>query len=309
MYTPITKNVEVRLSPTENVKPYFFKSSEDEWKEAIGKLKDNVPFKKLLDTYESFDPYIYHSKVKNNQIKGNGIKNAYIFDETDLYSLRPDKSIVVDSLLAHPRFYLYYSKVNLERSYLMQKSELSIYPYYPFIYPTSENTKFICNDEKIIYTNKQDSFDTYVKKIIPSLKEYIECSDTYFVNMIDVLAEMNILRIDELNATNHTIVTQSIDKSVNKIVQNVLKTRAGYLKKEHKYNIIENQQIIDIRNEYEYLSKLKGFYTTSEIFKMIDGFYEYTNKLKKSYLDKSSELILLKQSILQKAFSGELVKD
>ena len=46
-----------------------------------------------------------------------------------------------------------------------------------------------------------------------------------------------------------------------------------------------------------------------EIIKLIDGFYEYTNTLKNSYQNKKNEIILLKQSILKKAFSGELVKD
>jgi type I restriction enzyme S subunit len=46
-----------------------------------------------------------------------------------------------------------------------------------------------------------------------------------------------------------------------------------------------------------------------EIIKLIDGFYQYTNTLKNSYQNKTNEIILLKQSILKKAFSGELVKD
>jgi hypothetical protein len=299
MYIPITKNIQVRLSETDLEKPSFFKASDDDWKEAIGQLKDNVPFKRLTDAYETFDPYIYHSKVKNNQIKVNvdrnkdELKDAYIIDGDIMYPVIADKSFVVDSFLGHPNFYINYSKVNLERSFLMKKSQFSIHPYYPFIYDTTESSKFECNDTKVIYKNKEETFDTYVKKIIPTLKEYIECSDTYFVNMIDVLNEMNVLRIDELNATNHTIVTQSIDKSVQKIVQNVLKTRAGYLKKQEKYTIIENQQIMDIRNEYEYLSKLKEFYTTSEIFKMTEiDLYKlltFHYSIKNDVLQKSTE--------------------
>jgi hypothetical protein len=300
MYIPISKNIQVRLSETELEKPSFFKSSDDDWKESIGQLKDNVPFKKVTDVYETFDPYIYHSKVKNNQIKvsvkdelKDSLKDAYIIDGDILYPIIADKSFVVDSFLAHPNFYINYSKIKLERSFLMKKSQFSIHPYYPFIYDTIESNKFDCNDSRVLYKNKEESFDSYVKKIIPSLKEYIECSDTYFVNMIDVLNEMNVLRIDELNATNHTIVTQSIDKSVQKIVQNVLKTRSGYLKKHEKYTIVENQQIMDIRNEYEYLSKLKEFYTTSEIFKMTEiDLYKlltFHYSIKNDALQKSTE--------------------
>lgn len=46
-----------------------------------------------------------------------------------------------------------------------------------------------------------------------------------------------------------------------------------------------------------------------EIVKQIDSFYAQTLKIKESYIEKVKELNLLKQSILQQAFSGELVKE
>ena len=75
--------------------------------------------------------------------------------------------------------------------------------------------------------------------------------------------------------------------------------------------------MIGMKSEYDELIRdtLKNKKETEviakqiEIFKLIDEFYEYTNNLKNSYLDKNNQITSLKQSILQKAFSGELVKD
>ena len=284
LYVPVTKGIHVKLSSTsddgedEDIKENFFKESNDDWMKDFSDLKDNMPFQKVTELTNNFDNLIYHSKINANQMKytppsyKNSLNStiAYILAKTE-YPLMLSNPFVVDSFIGHPKFYIDYSKVNLSRSFLMEKSVLSLTPYYPFIYRISEGS--FCDDHRVIYKNQEDTFDKYIKKIIPSMEEFIDCANKPFISMIDVLNEMNILEINELNESNYLLVNEIIKKNVHKIKQNFIKTRPSYLTKGNKDSIVENQTVMDVFAEYENLSKipdLKRHYSTSEIFKMAE---------------------------------------
>ena len=280
LYVPITKSIHVKLSDpkdSEEPKENFFKetSDGDEWIKNFSDLKENIPFNEKLHMINNFDNLIYHSKPNANQIKYTPKARftttlAYILAKTE-YPLMVSEPFVVDSLMGHPKFYIDYSKVNLPRSFVMEKAELSLRPYYPSMY-SIDNGSF-CDEHRVLYKNEQDTFDKYIKKIIPSMDEFIQCANKPFVNMTDALNTLNILEINELNAPNYLLVNGLIKKNIHKIKQNFIKTRPSYLTKAHKDQIVENQTVMDVLSEYENLSKildLKRYYSTSEIFKMAE---------------------------------------
>jgi len=280
LYVPITNNIHVKLSDpskVEGIVENFFKETDiyDEWKKDFSDLKENIPFNKQLELIENFDNLIYHSKMKPNQIKNkDNYTLAYILGKTD-YPLIIPKHFVVESFLGHPKFFIEYSKTILKRSFLMEKSNLALNPYYPFIYEIKKG-KFCENvDNRINYVNddKNETFKKYVKKIIPTMNEFINCVNLPFINMVDALNAMNILEINELNSSNYLLINEIIKKNVNKIKQNFLKTRSSYLTKPNKDKIVSNQINDDILSEYINLSKLpdlKKYYSNSEIFKMAE---------------------------------------
>ena len=277
LYVPVTKGIYIKLSDPSNFegnKENFFKETDihDEWLNEIGQLKENAPFNKALQLLDNFDNLIYNSKLNPNQIKykPNKTELAYIIGIND-YPLMVSNQYVVDSFIENPTFFTEYSKAYLSRSFLLKKSELSLNPYYPSIYGISNG--FFCQnkDIRIIYKNQEDTFEKYVKKMIPSMKEFMECINKPIVNMMDVLNELNILEINELNTSNYLLLNEIIKKNIHRIKQNFIKTRPSYLTKPSKDSIVENQIIMDIFSEYENLSKipqLKKYYSTSEIFKM-----------------------------------------
>ena len=277
LYVPVTKGVHVKLSnPSEfeGMKENFFKETDidDEWKKDFSDLKESVSFTKQLDLIHNFDNLIYHSKPNANQIKTKP-KNmlAYILGKTE-YPLMITKPFIVDSFIGHPNFFIDYSKLVLNRSFLMEKSDLSLRPYYPSMYRIDEG-KFCENANRVYYKNENDTFEKYVKKMIPTMNEFIECVNKPFVNMVDVLKELNILEINELNASNYLLVNEIIKKNVNKIKQNFIKTAPSYLTKPNKDKIISSQMNDDILTEYKNLSKLassKKYFSNSEIFKMAE---------------------------------------
>ena len=280
LYVPITKSIHVKLSDpkdSEEPKENFFKetSDGDEWIKNFSDLKENIPFNEKLHMINNFDNLIYHSKPNTNQIKYTPKARftstlAYILAKTE-YPLMVTEPFVVDSLMGHPKFYIDYSKVNLPRSFVMEKAELSLRPYYPSMY-SIDNGSF-CDEHRVLYKNEQDTFDKYIKKIIPSMDEFIQCANKPFVNMTDALNTLNILEINELNAPNYLLVNGLIKKNIHKIKQNFIKTRPSYLTKANKDQIVENQTVMDVLSEYENLSKildLKRYYSTSEIFKMAE---------------------------------------
>jgi hypothetical protein len=282
LYVPVTKGVHVKLSDPsqfEGIKENFFKETdiEDEWKKEFSDLKESVSFNKQLDLINNFDNLIYHSKPNSNQmkIKPKNDMLAYILGKTE-YPLMISKPFVVDSFIGHPTFFIDYSKVNLNRSFLMEKADLSLRPYYPSMYRIDEGRFCENNNTRIYYKNDSEKFDTfekYVKKIIPTMDDFIDCVNKPFINMVDVLKELNILEINELNAPNYLLVNEIIKKNVNKIKQNFIKTRPSYLTKPNKDKIIANQINDDILSEYANLSKipsLKKYFSNSEIFKMAE---------------------------------------
>ncbi len=282
LYVPITKSIYVKLSdPKDAVEPKenFFKETDgDEWIKKFSDLKENIPFNEKMQMIYNFDNLIYNSKPNVNQVKYTPPTSftpstlAYILAKTE-YPLMISQPYVVDSLMSHPKFYIDYSKINLPRSFLMDKSELSLRPYYPSLYTIDKENGSFCNEHRVVYKNEQDTFDKYIKKIIPSIDEFIQCSNKSYVNMIDVLNDMNILEINELNRPNYLLVNELIKKNIHKIKQNFIKTRPSYLTKPNKDSIVENQTVMDILSEYENFSKLidlKRHYSTSEIFKMAE---------------------------------------
>jgi hypothetical protein len=284
LYVPITRGIHIKLSDpkdSEEPKENFFKETTDgdEWIKNFSDLKENVPFNEKLHMMHNFDNLIYHSKPNANQIKYIPKSKTYPFTTSTLayilakteYPLMISEPFVVDSLMGHPKFYIDYSKISLPRSFLMEKAELSLTPYYPSIY-SIDNGSF-CDEHRVVYKNEQDTFDKYIKKIIPSMDEFFQCSNKPLVNMVDALKGLNILEINELNAPNYLLVNELIKKNIHKIKQNFIKTRPSYLTKPNKDRIVENQTVMDIFSEYENLSKiidLKRYYSTSEIFKMAE---------------------------------------
>ena len=279
LYVPITKGIDIKLSDpkdSEDPKENFFKETdiEDEWIKNFSDLKENMPFNERIEMTNNLDNFIYHSKANANQLKyKNDINNstlAYIISKTE-YPIMVSKPFVVDSLMGHPKFFIDYSKVKLNRSFLMEKSELSMTPYYPSLY-SIDNGSF-CDEHRVIYKNEMDTFDKYIKKIIPSMEEFIQCANKKFINMTDVLNTLNVLEINELNASNYLLVNELIKKNIHKIKQNFIKTRPSYLTKPNKDHIVENQTTMDVLTEYENLSKiidLKRHFSSSEIFKMAE---------------------------------------
>ena len=305
LYVPITKGIQIKLSDpsnfepseTEPVKDNYFKETDiyDEWKNDFSYLKENNPFSRTLQLNDNFDNYIYHSKPNPNQMKYTPSKPTFTYLlGSHEYQLMVSNPYVVDSLMGHPKFFTEAAKVNLNRSFLLDKAELSLTPYYPSIYRMNDGG--FCDKYRVIYKNKEDTFEKYIKKIIPSMNDFIQCINKPFVNMMDVLNELNILEINELNSTNYLLFNEIIKKNVHKIKQNFIKTAPSYLKKPSKDSIVETQLIMDILNEYENLSKLpnlKKHFSTSEIFKMgeIDLYDLLTLHygIKNSQLNHSSE--------------------
>jgi hypothetical protein len=288
LYVPVTKGIHVKLSPNTNgdgdeegevVKENFFKETSDEWMKEFSDLKENIPFNKVSELTNNFDNLIYHSKPNANQMKYtppsamNPSLNstiAYIIAKKE-YPLMLSNTFVVDSLVGQPKFYIDYAKVKLTRSFVMEKAELSLLPYYPSIYGLGEGS--FCDDHRVIYKNQEDTFDKYIKKLIPTMDEFIDCANKPFISMIDVLNGLNILEINELNESNYLLVNEMIKKNVHRIKQNFIKTRPSYLTKGNKDRIVENQTVMDVFAEYENLSKipdLKRYFSTSEIFKMAE---------------------------------------
>ena len=279
LYVPVTKGVHVKLSPTDGnadsdevTKENFFKESNDDWIKEFSDLKDNIPFQKVIELTNNFDNLIYHSKINANQMKYTPTKSslAYILGKTE-YPLMISNPFVIDSFVGHPNFFINYAKVHLSRSFVMEKAVLSLTPYYPSLYAI-DSGKF-CDDHRVIYKNQEDTFDKYIKKIIPSMDEFIDCANKPFISMIDVLNELNVLEINELNESNYLLVNEIIKKNINKIKQNFIKTRPSYLTKANKDRIIDNQTVMDVFTEYDNLSKipdLKRYFSTSEIFKMAE---------------------------------------
>jgi len=305
LYVPITKGIQIKLSDPSNfepsedepVKESFFKETDihDEWKTEFSNLKENNPFSRTQQLNDTFDNYIYHSKTNPNQMKyiPSNPMFTYLFGKKE-YPLMISKQFVVDSLIAHPKFFTESAKVNLNRSFVLDKAQLSLNPYYPSIYPINDGG--FCDKNRVIYKNQEDTFEKYIKKIIPSMSEFIECINKPFVNMMDVINELNILEINELNASNYLLLNEIIKKNVHKIKQNFIKTAPSYLKKPTKDSIVETQLTMDIINEYENLSKISGLkkhFSTSEIFKMgeIDLYSLLTLHygIKNSQLNQSSE--------------------
>jgi hypothetical protein len=282
LYVPITKNIEVKLSQSTEpeteeteVKEGFFKESDDNWKNDFSEMKDNIPFNKYLELLDNFDNLIYHpieeaKKIKQIKYKPKGVSVlAYIIGQKE-YPIMLSKPFVVDHFISHPKFFIEYSKSFLNRSFLLQKAQLSLKPYYPFIYNRDVGT--FCDSHRVVYKNEETTFDKYIKKIIPTMEEFIDCANKQFVNMIDVYNELNLLDINELNETNYLLVNQMIKQNVHKIKQNFIKTRPSYLTKSIKTEIEPKTIILDILKEYENLSKFTelSHYSTSEIFKMAE---------------------------------------
>ena len=305
LYVPITKGIQIKLSDPSNFEPTekeptkdsYFKETDinDEWINEFNDLKENNPFSRTLQLIESFDNYIYHSKTNPNQMKFNPSKStfSYILGKNE-YQLMVSNQFVVDSLMGHPKFFIESAKANLNRSFVLDKAQLSLKPYYPSLY--NINIGNFCDEDRIIYKNNEDTFEKYVKKIIPSMDEFVDCVNKPYVNMMDVLNCLNVLEINELNTSNYVLFNEIIKKNVHKIKQNFIKTRPSYLTKPGKDTISETQLIMDIMNEYENLSKLsklKKHFSSSEIFKMgeIDLYDLLTLNygIKNSHLNQSSE--------------------
>ena len=278
LYVPITKNIHIKLSDpkdAEDPKDNFFKETTDgdEWIKKFSDLKENLPFNQKMAMIHDFDNFIYFSTPTSKQMKYTPITTAtlaYIIAKTE-YPIMVSEPFVVDSLMGHPKFYIDYSKVTLPRSFIIEKAQLSLTPYYGSLY-SIDNGSF-CNEHRVAYKNEQDTFDKYIKKIIPSMDEFIKCANKPFVNMIDALNGVNVLEINELNSSNYLLINEIIKKNIHKIKQNFIKTRPSYLTKPNKDRIVEKQTVMDIFTEYENLSKvmeLKRYFSTSEIFKMAE---------------------------------------
>uniref|UniRef100_A0A6C0EU03 Uncharacterized protein n=1 Tax=viral metagenome TaxID=1070528 RepID=A0A6C0EU03_9ZZZZ len=292
LFVPITKNIEINLDPLDEddvkTRPNYYKQSDDEWlinmRDTL--FKDSIPFKDKQNIFDNYDnDKVYHNKVLKNQLLYTPKKYELAYIET--YPLSMNKTFVIDSLMSHPKFYIDYSKINQDRSSIMNKSDLNLCHYYPFLYETTNFTvdnKFVnmfcdTDGQRVVYKNKEETFDSYIKKIIPSLRTFVDCyTDAKYVNMMSVLKGLNIMNINELTAPNFILMSSLIKKTVHQIKQNEMKTRKGYITKQHNYKVKESQFATDIINEYVKDKKLDKYYSPTEIFKMAEvDLYKFYN--------------------------------
>ena len=285
---PITNSIKINYFPTEEsetteIPENYYHETDNTWLDTIkdSNFKLTTPFEDKIKLFEVFDT----NKIINNKIGPNQKKYmptnyelAYIIGNNE-YPLMINKPFIVDSVMSHPYFYIEYSKIKKNRSSIMNKCDLSRHPYYPSLYTNVNievNSKFInpfCGfkDVKIVYENKEATFESYLTRISTSLRDFIECYtdiENPFVNMMDIYNELELLDINEINSPSAVLLSSFLTNNVNHIKRNESNTRNSYLVKPQIYPIYESHMNKYIIESYE--KKLEKFYSSSEIIQFVD---------------------------------------
>jgi hypothetical protein len=221
--------------------------------------------------------------------------SVYLMNEMAKYKL--NEPFVTDSLMLQP-----YSLRDRKGSSIMSKVHDALVPYYEmFFRKNTDDIITISVDEKYKptckipnkltwYKNESDTFQHYVERIIPSFHEFMECYlHTDFLNIHQILKELDYLQVTEMNAELYSEVTELLKKNVSIFIADREKEKKQSLKRKPEsftseptplHAILQKdyslgQRFMNLTSETK--QSPLGYYTTSELWKegQFDHFHYY----------------------------------
>ncbi len=211
-------------------------------------------------------------------------------------------------------------------STLLEKSNVARVPYFDMFFRQEEVRQVIVNDkykptcEKVErltwYKNECDTFQAYAEKVVPSLREFMDCYlHTDFVNFAQVFRELEYMDIQELSKTAYEEVVDQMRKNIEQSIATRNKEKTITLRKKPETRTRSTTDLHQILQKDYTLgqrimnSDATATYTTSELWKegMFDHFHYYITQ----YMKKHALLQVTDQEMAQlvdeikKAFGQE----
>jgi type I restriction enzyme, S subunit len=170
---------------------------------------------------------------------------------------------------------------------------------YPFI--TSKNLKNgKLNFNKIKYISQED-YNHFNKR------SKVHKGDILFA-MIGTLGNPVVVEIDPIFAIKNVGLIKVPDNQSNYFIRYFLSSDGAY-KSYHKNARGVTQKFMGLGNLRKFKVPVPPIKDQNKIVVKLDAFFSKTNNLEALYSNKISDLDELKQSLLQKAFTGELTTD
>ena len=295
-FMPLTKDIEVYLYNTESeeeeeslLKEYFTLQEDNEFITRILKsLNTDIKYSDKIPLYnELINNYIIHKRVNPKKLLflPDSTREVLLYDKDtilnkDRYTIKINEPISVHSLISYPLAYIQNLKTSQTTSNIIEKSNYGVLPYYSYLYnsiqnnvkESSPNNYLINNRVYVYYENQTNSFDKYIDKIVPTLKQYIEIGleknfITPFYNFYSAIKNLEYINITELNKLDYIQLKQFINIANDKYKKNMI--IPGFPKKNNVLYTpnISLEQIIKLYEDILPKNLENYFYSSSELLK------------------------------------------
>lgn len=299
-FIPVTKNIDVQHFDSNDApdKADFFINSSPDWIEPISELLNKEG--KFEDKRKAFDEfvqnYIFHSKMNPRRLQFTppNTQQVYLYDAPpnlllpkNRYDIRVDKPFVIHSIMTPPTDYLKYSKIFDLGSSILNKSNLRQTPYYSCLYKgkqvsikDNEVADLFLNNEYVYYENHSEIYNSYIKKMTPSLKNWIEIGldgelIEPFYNFYQSIKELETVNVAEFNSADYLIVEAFIKIAVKRFSRIKIN-----MSEKQEYKFVEQPFTSRLSLLYKELMPKDlqtVYFSSSELFKIgeMDSFRYY----------------------------------
>jgi hypothetical protein len=301
-FSPVTNHIKVKHNFTENEKrmlgsvpDYYFKYDEpaSTYEMYIPDSKKQQPYKQIpYQEFISKEAKVVQSyDIRKNHTEHDfyPTQNREVYLLNELAKYKVNETFVTDSFVVQPQSLSRYTR---KRGTILSKVQQSNVPYFDLFFRKSpddmqvvhvnEEYKAECvdSDRMTWFKNECPTFQNYIEKIVPSFQTFMNCYiEKDFLNLYQALYELEILHIDEMNATVYNEVVDRMRTNIAKFIEEREKEKKQALRKKAELFTRENHDFYQIlRKEYGLGPRNeKTYYTTSELLKegMFDKFHFY----------------------------------
>jgi len=322
-FTPVSGHIRVKhldYSGQNNFPSYYFQYREpaDTYDMYVHETIKQMPYQEFVykeaKVVQNYDIHKNHSEHDFFPTKD---REVYLLKEMAPYKV--NESFVTDSVMLRP-----YPLRGRKGSSILNQVHRALVPYYDMFFrkntddiqviPIHDSYKPLClTPEKLTwYKNESDTFTQYMERIVPSFHDFMECYlHDDFLNVHQILKELDYLHITEMNATLYQEVVAKLKKNVNQFVAEREKEKKQSLKRKPELFTLEPTALHAIlQKDYgfgqRYMNsntETKTYYTTSELWKegQLDHFHYYIIQ----YLRKHALL----QEVVSQADMQQLVEE
>lgn len=247
-------------------------------------------------------------------------KDREVFLLKELKKYKVNEPFVTDSLLLRP-----YPLRDRKGSSLLYKVQHALVPYYDMFFrkntddiqviPIHDAYKPLCirPDKLTWYKNESDTFQHYIERLVPSFHDFMECYlQQDFLNMHQILQQLDYLQITEMNAELYKEVTDLLKRNVSQFLVEREKEKKQSLKRKPEvfttepsalHAILQKDYSLGQRYMNANSETKPGFYTTSELWK--EGQFDHFHYYIVQYLRKNAVL----QQVVSQEEMNQLVEE